>query len=71
MEVGSLWKWESSPRAGKVTAHDNQRKKEMGPTQVKQRKEKPDRTIMLSPSLRIGDAAIHGILIVSRQPGAM
>lgn len=34
MKVGSLWKWESSPRAGKGTAHDNQRK-EMSPTQIK------------------------------------
>lgn len=71
MKVGSLWKWESSPRAGKVTAHDNQRKKEMGPTEIKWGKEKPGRTTTLSPSLRIGDAAIHGILIVSKQPGAM
>lgn len=70
MKVGSLWKWESSPRAGKVTARDNQRK-EMGPTQIKWGKEKPGRTITLSLSLRIGDAAIHGILIVSKQPGAM
>lgn len=34
MKVGSQWKWESSPRAGKGTAHDNQRK-EMSPTQIK------------------------------------
>lgn len=71
MKVGSLWKWESSPGAGKATAHDNQRKKEMGPTQKKWGKEEPGRTMMLSPSLRIDAAAVHGILIVSKQPGAM
>lgn len=34
MKVGSLWKWESSPRAGEGTAHDN-RRKEMSPIQIK------------------------------------
>lgn len=71
MKVGSLWKWESSPRAGKVTARDNQRKEEMGRTQIKWGKETPGRTVTVSPNLRIGDAAIHGVVIVSKQPGAI
>lgn len=69
--VNHVWKWESSPRAGNVTAHDKQRKEEMSPTQIRWGKEKPGRTMTFSPSLRIGDAAIHRILIVSKQPGAM
>jgi len=71
MKVGSLWKWESGPRAGIVTAHGNQRKEEIGPTQIKWGKEEPGRTVTLSPSLNIGDAAVHGILIVSKQPRVM
>lgn len=70
MKMGNLWKWESSPRARKVSAHNNWRKK-MGPTQITWGREKPGRTITLSPHLRLGDAAIHGVLIVSKQPGAL